>query len=273
MRISANVVSLTAQRFMGQTQRSVENALQQMASGSRFANSGSDPAGHAIAENMRSQIQGYKAAKTNAENATSFVQIAEGALNEQNNILIRMRELAVQAASDTYSDTERGYLNDEFKQINSELDRIAKTTKFGSQSLLDGNTKDYEFQVGVNSGPNDIVRYTSDTNTTASELRTEGLDIETKGDARESLDEVDQALIRINQARAKLGAVQNRMDNVVNHIESQVSSLSEAHSRMADADLAEAVSTARKGQILMQYQAAAMAMALDSEQNQLKLIA
>jgi flagellin len=90
---------------------------------------GADPAGFAIAENMRSQIQGYKAAKMNSENATSFVQIAEGALNEQNNILIRMRELAVQAASDTYSDTERGYLNDEFKQINAESDRIAQNHK------------------------------------------------------------------------------------------------------------------------------------------------
>ncbi|MBL7669302.1 MAG: flagellin FliC [Bdellovibrionaceae bacterium] len=273
MRISANVVSLTSQRFMGQTQRSVEKALQQMASGSRFADTGADPAGFAIAENMRSQIQGYKSAKMNAENATSFVQIAEGALNEQNNILIRMRELAVQAASDTYSDTERGYLNDEFNQINAESDRIARTTKFGSQSLLDGASKDYEFQVGVNKSQNDIVRYTSDTNTTAGELGTEGLTIESKGDARDSLEEIDVALTRINGARAKMGAIQNRMDNVVNHIDSQISGLSEAHSRMADADLAEAVMTARRGQMLQQYQAAALGMALESEQAQLRLIA
>src|SRR5687768_15422005 len=138
LRISSNLASLTSSRFLGLTQKSVEKALQEISTGTRFVNPGVDPAGYAIAESMRGQIKGYGAARDNAENATSFVQIAEGALNEQNNILIRMRELAIQAASDTYSDTERGYLNEEFKQINNELDRIAKTTRFGTQPLLDG---------------------------------------------------------------------------------------------------------------------------------------
>ena len=257
---------------MGQTQKSVQRALQEMASGTRFVDAGVDPAGYAIAENLKSQIRGYSSAKMNAENATSFVQIAEGALNEQNNILIRMRELAIQAASDTYSDTERGYLNDEFQQINQELDRISKTTKFGSQGLLDGSTKEYEFQVGVNKGDDNIIRYTSDTNTSANELGTEGLNVESKGDARDSLQDIDKGLLRINQARAKMGAIQNRMESVTNHIDSQISGLTEAHSRMADADIAQSVSVARRGQILQQYQASALQMAIDSEQSLLKLV-
>lgn len=273
LRVSSNLASLSSARYLGLTQKSVENALKEMASGTRFINAGVDPAGYAIAENMRGQIQGYGAAKANAENATSFVQIAEGALNEQNNILIRMRELAIQASSDTYSDTEREYLNEEFTQINQELDRIAKTTRFGSQALLDGTTKQYEFQVGVNKGSDNIIKYNSDTNTTAQALGVDGLSISDKGDARDSLEEIDTALMSINSARAKMGAVQNRMDTAVNHIESQIQGLTEAHSRMADADMPAAIATARRGEILLQYQAAAMKMSLDNEQSLLRLIA
>lgn len=273
LRISSNAISLNSERWLSQTQRDVEKSLYQLSSGSRFNQAGDDPAGHAIAENMNAQIKGYQAAKMNAENATSFVQIAESALNEQNNILIRMRELAIQASSDTFSDTERGYLDTEFQQINNESDRIAKTTKFGSQALLTGSSKEYEFQVGINSGSENVIKFNSDSNTTSSALGTSGLSVADKGDARDSLESIDEALTKINQERAKLGAVQNRMDHAINHIESQVISLSEAHSKMADADIAQAVSQARRGQILQQYQAAALNMSMENQQNIVKLIA
>ena len=119
---------------MQQNQNDLEIAMKQLASGNRFANSSVDSAGQAISENIKSQVRGMQAATANAENAMSLVQHAEGALNEQNNILIRMRELAVQAASDTFSEVEREFINYEFEQINSELDRIARTTSFGSQN-------------------------------------------------------------------------------------------------------------------------------------------
>lgn len=273
VRISSNVAALTSQRVMGQTQKSVERSLMELASGNRYVDAGVDPAGHAISEGIQSQIKGYSAARRNADNAVSFIQIAEGALNEQNNILIRMRELAIQAASDTFSDTERGFLNKEFEQINQELDRIAKTTRFGSQQLLDGTTKEYEFQVGVNKGDDNIIRYVNNTNTTASELGVDGLNIEDKGDARDSLETIDEALVAISGARAQMGAIQNRMDNAVNHIDSQVESLAQAYSKMADTDVAQAVASARRGQILQQYQASALAMALDNDQSLLKLVA
>ncbi len=273
MRISSNLASLTAQRVMGQTQRTTERAMQELATGSRFSSPGSDAAGYAIAENMRAQIRGYGSAKINAENATSFVQLAEGALNEQNNILIRQRELAIQAASDTFSDKEREFLNYEFQQLGEEFDRIAKTTKFGSQPLLDGSSKTYEFHVGVNNGKENIITFDNDTNTTASQLGIDGLTVEDKSDARDTLEEIDTALMSINEARAKLGSIHSRMEIAMNHIDSQEVNLTEAHSRMADADIPKAISEVRRGQVLMQYQAAMLAASNDSNQQLLRLIA
>lgn len=273
MRISSNIAALTAQRVIGQTEKSVQTSLQQLASGNRFVNSGIDPAGMAIAEGMKSQIKGYTAARNNAENATSFVALAESALNEQNNILIRMRELAIQSASDTYSDTEREFLDQEFQQISQELDRIARTTSFGSKKLLQGDVAEYEFQVGVNKGDENVIKYTHSTNTTAPELGVEGLAIRDQDDARDSLESLDQAMVTVGGARAKLGAVQNRMDIVVDHIDSQVQGLSEARSKIADTDIPSAVIEARRGQVLQAYQASTLAMALEGEQNLLKLVA
>lgn len=272
MRISSNLASLTAQRAIHRTERDVASALQQLASGTRFNTPGADPAGLAIAQHLEAQARGYKAAYTNTENAGSFIQIAEGSMAEQNNILIRLRELAVQAASDTLSDTERGFLNDEATQLTDEFDRIAKSTKYGSQPLLDGSSKEYEFQVGVHKGEENIVRYTSDTDTTASGIGISGLSVADKSDARSALGDLDEALTQMGGARAKLGAIQSRLDSTVSHLQSQVENITEAHSRMADTDIPDAISRARKGQILQQYQAMALAQTNESMGNYLRLI-
>jgi flagellin len=258
---------------MGQTQRATEKAMKDLASGTRFSQPGNDAAGAAIAEQLRGQVAGEKAALSNADNATSFIQVAEGALNEQNNILIRMRELAVQAASDTYSDKEREFLNYEYTQLSQELDRIAKTTTFGSTALLNGNSKDYEFQVGTNKGDDSIIRYTSDTDTTASSLGVEGGDVETKSDARSNLGDIDEALTKLAEARAKYGAVQSRLDSAANNLQTQIENVTAAHSRIADTDVAAAMSDVRRGQILQQYQAAVLAQANSSNEALLRLIA
>jgi flagellin len=273
MRISANLASLTAQRVYSQTQLSVEKAMQQLASGTRFSTPGIDAAGYAISEHMKAQIKGFSAARMNAENATSFVQLAEGALNEQGNILTRMRELSIQAASDTFSDKEREFLNYEFQQLVQEFDRVARTTKFGSHALLDGTNTSYEFHVGVHKGADNIVKYTNDTNTTASNLGISGMSVEDKDDARDTLETIDSALVAINGSRAKLGAIQSRMDSAINHIDSQQVNLTQAHSKMADTDVPQAITDVRRGQVLLQYQAAMMAAANDQTQNLLRLIA
>jgi flagellin len=199
--------------------------------------------------------------------------VAEGALNEQNNILIRLRELAIQSASDTYSDKEREFIGYEFKQLKEEFTRLAQTTRFGSQPLLDGTTKDYEFQVGINPGQENVVKFSNDTNTTADHLGLSSIDVDDKDDARDSLESIDEALSGINQARAKLGAVQNRMDSVVNNLENNISNLSEAHSKQSDTDVAEAISTIRRGQVLAEYQASVLAMSNQQTMSLLKLVA
>ncbi len=273
MKIFSQAALLSTQRVMQQNQNKLEIAMKQLASGNRFANSSVDAAGQAIAENIKAQVKGMDAATANAENATSLVQHAEGALNEQNNILIRMRELAVQSASDTYSSVEREFINYEFEQINSELDRIAKTTRFGSQNLLDGSERTYEFQVGSDSNSSSRIVYQQDANTTGSELGVDGLSVDSQSSARDALDSIDSALEQISGARAKMGAVQSRLEFAVNNNQSQKENLSSAYSKLADTDVAQAFTEMRRAQILQQYQVAVLANANDSQGYALKLIA
>ncbi len=273
MKIFSQAALLSTQRVMQQNQNQLEVAMKQLASGNRFANSAVDAAGQAISENIKSQVRGTEAATANAENATSLVQQAEGALNEQNNILIRMRELSVQAASDTVSDVEREFINYEFEQINSELDRIAKTTRFGSQNLLDGSSRTYDFQVGLDKGASSRIVYNQDSDTTAASLGVDGLSVDSQSSALDSMDAIDEALQRISGERAKLGAVQSRLEFAINNNESQKENLSSAYSKLADTDIAKAFTEMRRAQILQQYQVAVLANANESQGYALKLIA
>ncbi len=272
LRITTNVASLTAQRNLGLTQRTIEKSMKQLATGSRFADTSEGAGEFAVSELLRGQISGMKAAKNNADFANSFVAVAEGGLNEQNNILVRMRELAIQAASDTLGDEERGYVNLEFQQLISETDRIAKTTSFGTQKLLMGEGKTYEFQIGAYNGEDNIVRYVADTNTTSSSLEIEGLSIDDKDYARDSLEAIDTATGKIAQARAQFGAIQSRLQSVSNNADVQIENLSAAQSRIADTDVAKAVSEMVRSQVLQQFQSVVLAQANQLPQLALKLI-
>lgn len=273
LRISTNVASLMAQHQLSRTSRETQKALAEMATGSRFTSADSDAAGHAISENLLAQIAGLKAAQNNTGAATSFVQTAEGSLNEQNNILIRMRELAVQAASDTYANTERGFLNMEFEQLRSELDRIAKTTTFGSTPLLSGEGRSYEFQVGVHKGSDNIITYENNTDTTTDSLGISGLTVSEVDEARNSLEDIDGALLKIGQARAQYGAIQSRLERTEDNLSVQIQNISAAQSRIADVDIADAVSRAKRGEILQQYQASVLTHSNQFANNALRLIA
>lgn len=273
LRIASNLASISAQRALALTQRNTERSMRVLATGSRFADAGADASGQSIAEHLRGQIKGYEAARYNSDNAVSFVQMAEGSLNEQNNILIRLRELAVQAASDTLGDNEREFLGYEVNALVEEFDRIATSTKFGSQPLLDGTSKNYEFQVGVHSGEDNVIRYAHDTNTTAKHLGVSSISVEDKSDARDALETIDEALVEMGHARSKLGAIQSRMETATNNIDNQIENLTDAHSKISDADIASEISNVRRGQILQQYQAAMLAAANDSRGFMLRLIA
>jgi flagellin len=272
LRIATNVSSLATQRAMSTTSRDTERALKQLATGNRFVDVSEGAADFAIGEHIRAQSKGMQAAKNNADAALSFLQVAEGGLNEQNNLLIRMRELAIQAASDTYSDDERGMADLEYQQLTKEVDRIANSTSYGSQKVLAGQDKEYQFQVGAYKGDDNVIKYNSNTNTTVSAMELDGLDVQTQDNALDTLEKIDSALTTIGKARASFGAIQSRMNSVINSTEDQVLALETARSRIQDVDVAQAYSNVQKGQILQQYQIAALTEANKSTGNVIRLI-
>jgi flagellin len=238
MRISTNIASISAQRQMSVQQKRNSHALAALSSGSRIVTAADDAAGLAISENIKGQTKGIGIARQNAFNAISLVQVSEGGLNEINNILIRLRELGVQAASDNIGDTERSFLNTEAKQLIDESNRIAKTTRFGNKKLLDGSGEELEFHVGPFGDKDNIISYKMAADATTSALGIDGISVEDKSGARDTLQSVDDALIKLGKMRADFGAVQSRLNTTVSNLDIQYENLSAANSRIRDADVA-----------------------------------
>lgn len=249
-RISTNVASIAAQRYLAKAQRESEKSLQALASGSRVAQPANDPAGFAIGERLRGQVSGIRQAKFNAESAQSLIQTAEGGLNEQNNILVRLRELAVYSASDTVGDDERGFLNTEFQQLSAEFDRIARSTRYGAKTLLTGTGEEFVFQIGAYKGEENNLKFKLESDTTASNVGIEGLDISDQDEAADSLEEIDDALLKVAGARATFGAVQSRLQYSIDHLAASAENLEAARSQITDADLAEETSKLARNRII-----------------------
>lgn len=271
-RITTNVAALGAQRSLAKAQRQTEQSMKAIASGSRIVNAGDDAAGFAIAESLRGQLSGVKQARFNAENAVSLIQTAEGGLNEQNNILIRLRELAVYSASDTVDDQEREFLEKEFTQLVAENDRIAKSTRFGSKQLLTGTGEEFEFQIGAYRGPENIVKFSLESNTTSSNLEIDGLSVADQDDALDSLETIDEAVTQLGGARATFGAMQSRFQYAIDSLATQGENLEIARSNIVDVDLAEETTNLAKGQILQETGIAILAQANQSSQRILRLL-
>jgi flagellin len=272
LRIGTNMASISAQRYLGKSEAMVTHASRALASGTRLVNAGDDAAGFAIAESLRGQASSLKQAHQNAENAGGLMQVAEGGLSEQNNILVRLRELAVQAASDTVGEDERGFLNTEFTSLVSEFDRIAQTTTYGHKKLLTGTDENLEFQLGANNTENDVVKYKFDTNTTASKVGIKGLDVSDKGDAKDALSTIDDAQTVVARARAGFGAMQERLQIAANNVDVQKENILEARSRIADTDIAEETSNLAQGRILEDVGTAVLAQANQNSERALKLL-
>lgn len=272
LRVSTNMASISAQRVLGVQQKRAEHATQALASGSRIVHAADDAAGLAISENLRGQTRGLAQARNNASNAISVVQVGEGGLNEISNILIRLRELGVQGASDNIGERERGFLNLEAKQLIQEADRIAKTTVFGDKKLLDGSSGDMEFQVGVFGGDENKINVSLDNNATASALGIDGLEVGTKGDSRSALSTVDDAFAKVGALRANFGAVQSRLDSTVNNLDVQYENLSAAKSRISDTDVAKESSEMASANILQQSAVSVLAQANQVPAMALKLL-
>jgi flagellin len=271
-RVNNGVVSISAQRHLDVAQRQIEHSLTALASGSRITQAGDDAAGFAIANALKSQLAGSQQAKMNAEMATGLIQTAEGGLNEQNNILIRMRELAVQAASDTVGDNERGYINNEFTQLSSEYDRIAKSTRYGNKQLLTGNGEEFSFQVGPNAGVENIIKFKLDADTTGSASGVSGLDVSDRDSAAGTITDLEDAMQKIAKARATFGSAQSRFQYAIDNLAVQGENLSGAVARIVDVDVAEETSKLAQGQIQQQAGVSVLAQANASAGRVLRLI-
>ncbi len=272
LRISTNVTSINAQRHLGTQQARNSHAQAALSSGSRIVTAADDAAGLAISENIKGQVRGIGAARQNAFNAGSLVQVSEGGLSEISNILVRLRELGVQAASDNIGDQERGFLHTEAKQLLEESNRIAKTTRFGDRKLLDGSGKELEFQVGAYSDKDNIIKYKTNSDATNSALGIDGLSIEDKGSARDSLDTIDKAMNKLGHMRADFGAVQSRLNSTVSNLDTQYENLSAANSRIRDADVAHEASEIASSNILQQAAVGVLAQANQQPAQALRLI-
>lgn len=268
LRVSTNMASIAAQRSLGMQTKRQEHASQALASGSRIVRASDDAAGLAISEGMKSDLRGTQMARNNAFNAISAIQVGEGGLAEATNLLTRLRELGVQSASDTIGDKERAYLNQEARSIVEEIDRIAKTTKFGDKNLIDGTSPTFDFHVGSTGAKENIITFTSDGNASSDALGIEGLDIADKSGARDLLNNIDEAIAKVSKFRAGFGAMQSRLESTVNGLDIKTENLSAARSRITDADVAKESSELASSNMLQ-----SAAISVLSQANQQPLVA
>lgn len=272
-RINTNVPSLSAQRSVGMTNKDLEGSLTKLSSGSRINKASDDAAGLAISEKMKAEIRSARQADRNANDGISMVQVAEGGLNETQNILTRLRELAIQSASDTVGDTERGFTNMEYQNLVQELQRISQTTEFNGTKLLNGQGGVLDFQIGTKAGDDYKISYdASFVNASADELGIEGASVASKESAQESLAVMDKAIETTSGQRAFLGALQNRLTSTSNNLQVNVENLSAANSRIRDVDYAEETAKQAKNTILQSAGTSVLAQANMSGQNVMKLI-
>lgn len=273
-RINTNVPSLAAQRSLGQVKREQNASLQKLSSGERIVKAGDDAAGLAISEKLKAQIRGTQQATRNAGDGISMIQTAEGGLNEASNILIRLRELSVQAASDTIGDTERSFSDLEFQSLKQEVQRIAESTEFNGRSLLNGEGGPVEVQIGIRNNENlDRLTYNPEnTNATVDKLGVTDLTVSSKEDAQNNLEAIDGAINAVNANRAELGALQNRLQSTVNNLEVGAENLAAANSRIRDTDIAQETANLTKSNILTQSSTSVLAQANNSSQAALRLI-
>jgi flagellin len=274
LRINTNTSSLNAQRVLWGTKINLDKSMERLASGYRINRAGDDAAGLAISENLRAQVRGLKQAARNANDGISLVQVAEGGMNELSSIMIRLRELAVQSASDTIGPVERQFLNVEYDQLVSEVDRIADSTEFNGTQLLSGVGSIMDFQVGTKNNP-EIDRISFDSSKADANSAALGVNLTSvadKASAQNALSAIDGAITSVSAMRADFGALQNRLQTTVSNIQNAVENMSAANSRIRDTDIAEETSEMTRDHILLQAGTGVLAQANQSANVALNLL-
>jgi flagellin len=274
IRISTNVAALNAQKNLYMTNINASRSMARLASGFRINQAADDAAGLAISENLKGQIRGLRQANRSANDGISLVQIAEGSLSEVSNMLTRLRELGVQAASDTIGDTERQFLDVEYQQLKSEIQRVTESTQYNGYDLLNGTGGVLDIQVGVNNDPfKDRISFNAGAaNASLEALGLTAESLATKQAAQQSLATVDSAMVSVNSIRANFGAMQNRLQSTSNNLLVYDENMSAANSRIRDADVATETTEMIRNNILMQAGISVLGQANQQSQLALKLL-
>ena len=275
MRIQHNISALNTHRNLSFNNTQASKNLEKLSSGYKINRAGDDAAGLAISEKMRGQIRGLDMATKNSQDSISLIQTAEGALNETHAILQRMRELAVQSRNDTNDEAtkDRANLNDEIKQLQEEITRIANQTEFNNKKLLNGSqsTNGLTFQIGANQGQTVNLKITTMTATKLG-VAAAALDVATGGAASKAIATIDTAINTVSQTRSGLGALQNRLEHTINNLGAASENLTAAESRIRDTDMAKEMMGFTKNNILMQAAQSMLAQANQQPQGVLQLL-
>lgn len=274
LRINTNVSSISGRRALNATKLNFDDNLRRMASGERITRSGDDAAGLAISENLKAQIRSVRQSKRNAGDAISMIQTAEGGLSEVSSILIRLRELAMQSATDSVGDTERKFSDIEYQNLKEEVERISQSIEFNGIKLLNGQGGVLEFQVGINNNPL-LDRLTYDTSSVDASLSALGIgdsSISNKVFSQQALSRLDDGIIRVSGMRAELGAKQNRLSSTIRTLEINDENMNAANSRIRDVDVAEESADLARNNILLQSGISVLSQANQSPAIALKLL-
>ncbi len=272
--IVSNRASASAQRQLGITKIGLNKSLERLSSGFRINSAMDDAAGMGVSEGMKSQIRGLAQASRNAADGLSVVQTAEGAMNEISNILIRMRELTVQSANDSLTDTDRAYVDTEFQELTGEIDRITQSTKFNTQTLLAGAfaATGLDFQVGHDNGASFRITVTI-SDVSSSGLGFAGTEaVDTKANSQAAMAVIDTALDSLATARSGIGAKGNRLQVAASAVDVMRENLAAANSRIRDTDVASESSQFARSQVLMQAGTSMLAQANSQPQIALSLL-
>ena len=273
--VNTNLSAMGAANSLNATQASLSNTLARVSSGLRVNKAADDAAGSAVAMNLSTQARSGRQAMRNANDGISVIQTAEGATKEVLNILDRMRELAVQSASETLEDGERTYIDNEFHQLSDEIERIAQSTEFNDLKLAEGTHSSLTVQVGVSSGTESEVAITlGDLQATqlGVDTGTSGVDLTQATSAQSAIDTIDTAIDSVNSIRSGFGAVQNRLDSSIRNMSTYVESLTAAASQIMDADYAHETAEMTRLQVMQQAGVAALSQAKGINQSVIQLL-
>ncbi len=261
--INSNQASITAQRSLAESTRRLERSVARLSSGLRINTGADDPAGLAISDRLKAQIRSYQQAQRNGADAASLSALADGQAGEITELLVRMRELAVEALNGTTTTSDREALDEEYQDLIDEIDRIAKTTEFNGINLLDGTVSSIEFQIGIASAAADRIKLSLTDLTVSSG----GLDVgsttldDTAANIQNYIDKIDTAIDEVSKARSKFGGTSARVDFALSAIGTLVQNLSAAESRIRDLDIAAETAEFARNQLMQEAGVAVLAQA------------